>query len=347
MWTFLYGSQSPSEIIESTSWPCPIRRPSRPFGTRYGAFDIDSMPPATTTENSDVRRALAPSMTARSPDPQTLWTVTQPAAGGSPAPRAAWRAGAWPMPAWRTLPNQTCSTRSAGTPARSRAAAMATLPSFGAERVESDPRNDPMGVRAAERIRTSFMWRLLRSGPGRRDAAGEIPLYPQAAGAACGAQPAGRAGDGADRLLPSPDARPRGRFRRAADRDRGLGRQRRDRPSGRNRSAAGATPRRPGRSPGPPGSARSGGSSSDTRSARRARKARWRGAPGTSRSAFRRSLGLPVSLHDERLTSRAAEGNLADAGVRAGRRDALRDAEAAAVLLRDFLSDRRARRPGG
>ena len=57
--------------------------------------------------------------------------------------------------------------------------------------------------------------------------------------------------------------------------------------------------------------------------------------------------GLPVVLHDEGLTSHAADWNLADAGVRAGRRDALRDAEAAAVLLRDFLADERARRPGG
>jgi len=57
--------------------------------------------------------------------------------------------------------------------------------------------------------------------------------------------------------------------------------------------------------------------------------------------------GLPVALHDEGLTSHAADWNLADAGVRAGRRDALRDAEAAAVLLRDFLADEHARRPGG
>jgi putative Holliday junction resolvase len=57
--------------------------------------------------------------------------------------------------------------------------------------------------------------------------------------------------------------------------------------------------------------------------------------------------GLPVELHGEGLTSHAADWNLADAGVRAGRRDALRDAEAAAVLLRDFLSHEHARRPRG
>jgi putative Holliday junction resolvase len=57
--------------------------------------------------------------------------------------------------------------------------------------------------------------------------------------------------------------------------------------------------------------------------------------------------GLPVTLHGEGLTSHAADWNLADAGVRRDRRDALRDAEAAAVLLRDFLADENARQRGG
>jgi len=50
--------------------------------------------------------------------------------------------------------------------------------------------------------------------------------------------------------------------------------------------------------------------------------------------------GLPVELHGEALTSRAAEDALAAAGVRPARRKAARDAEAAAVLLRDYLSRR-------
>ncbi|HSB37171.1 MAG TPA: Holliday junction resolvase RuvX [Thermoanaerobaculia bacterium] len=53
--------------------------------------------------------------------------------------------------------------------------------------------------------------------------------------------------------------------------------------------------------------------------------------------------GLPVDLHGEGLTSHAAEWNLIEAGVRGGRRDALRDAESAAVLLRDFLFERDSR----
>ena len=53
--------------------------------------------------------------------------------------------------------------------------------------------------------------------------------------------------------------------------------------------------------------------------------------------------GLPVDLHGEALTSVAAEGALRDAGVPRARRAAALDAEAAAELLRDWLSTR----PGG
>src|ERR1039458_4318547 len=85
MWTFLYGSVSPSEIIESRSCAWPMRRPERPFGSRYGALDMDSMPPATATSNSPERRAFAASITDRIPEPQTLWTVMHPVDGGSSA----------------------------------------------------------------------------------------------------------------------------------------------------------------------------------------------------------------------------------------------------------------------
>jgi putative holliday junction resolvase len=53
--------------------------------------------------------------------------------------------------------------------------------------------------------------------------------------------------------------------------------------------------------------------------------------------------GLPVDLHGEGLTSVDAERSLRAAGIARGRRNAARDAEAAAVLLRDWLSAR----PGG
>lgn len=51
--------------------------------------------------------------------------------------------------------------------------------------------------------------------------------------------------------------------------------------------------------------------------------------------------GLPVELHGEALTSRAAEEALVAAGIPRARRKVARDAEAAAALLRDYLSTRR------
>jgi putative Holliday junction resolvase len=50
------------------------------------------------------------------------------------------------------------------------------------------------------------------------------------------------------------------------------------------------------------------------------------------------ALGLPVHLHGEALTSVAAEAALEDAGVGLRSRASRRDAEAAAILLRDWLS---------
>ena len=52
------------------------------------------------------------------------------------------------------------------------------------------------------------------------------------------------------------------------------------------------------------------------------------------------ATGLPVELHDEAFTSVAAEGALRDAGLSRGRRSGALDAEAAAELLRDWLSSR-------
>lgn len=49
--------------------------------------------------------------------------------------------------------------------------------------------------------------------------------------------------------------------------------------------------------------------------------------------------GIPVDLHDEGLTTVAAERNLMDAGLGPERRAEARDAEAAAVLLRDYFSE--------
>jgi putative holliday junction resolvase len=68
------------------------------------------------------------------------------------------------------------------------------------------------------------------------------------------------------------------------------------------------------------------------------------GPSGVRTRLFARRLagvsGLPVVLHGEGLTTVAAEENLREAGLPARRREGARDAEAAAVLLRDYLSSR-------
>jgi len=51
------------------------------------------------------------------------------------------------------------------------------------------------------------------------------------------------------------------------------------------------------------------------------------------------SLRLPVKLQDERLTSKAAEVSLRSQGLRAGQIADRVDGEAAAIILKDFLSE--------
>ena len=80
-----------------------------------------------------------PSMVAFIAEPQTLLIVAQPAESGSPACKAAWRAGAWPWPAGSTQPISTSSTRLASMPARSTAALMATAPKLAAVRLLKPP----------------------------------------------------------------------------------------------------------------------------------------------------------------------------------------------------------------
>ena len=58
MWQFSNAHHRPSLIIESTTSPLPMRRPSRTRGSRYGQLLIDSMPPATATSMSPTRIAL-------------------------------------------------------------------------------------------------------------------------------------------------------------------------------------------------------------------------------------------------------------------------------------------------
>ena len=109
-----------------------------------------SMPPATITLALPAASMSCANIMARMPLPHILLSVTAPALCGRPAFSAAWRAGAWPWPAIRQLPNSTSSTASPGTRARSTAALMATPPSSQAARAAKSPSRPPMGVRAAE-----------------------------------------------------------------------------------------------------------------------------------------------------------------------------------------------------
>ena len=75
--------------MESTSVALPYFVPSRDFGSRCGAFVIDSMPPATTTSHSPARTSWSASAMALIPDRQTLLIVIAGTDMGTPAPTAA------------------------------------------------------------------------------------------------------------------------------------------------------------------------------------------------------------------------------------------------------------------
>src|SRR3954449_6515243 len=70
----------------------------------YGAFDIDSMPPVTTTSASPARIIESAICTARTDDAQTLLTASAGVSTGNPAPIAACRAGSAFAPRARRPP---------------------------------------------------------------------------------------------------------------------------------------------------------------------------------------------------------------------------------------------------
>jgi putative holliday junction resolvase len=59
--------------------------------------------------------------------------------------------------------------------------------------------------------------------------------------------------------------------------------------------------------------------------------------------ALRGFLGIPVVLHDERLTTVEAERTLSGAGVRARQRKEVIDQSAATIILQSYLDSRRDR----
>src|SRR3954468_1155987 len=111
-----------------------------------------SMPPDTIISLLEALSRSCANMAAFMPDPHILLTVVHPVDSGSPAARAAWRAGACPWPAASTQPMMTSCTCSALTPERSTAARTAAAPSWGAVNSLRSPCIAPIGVRAAEMI---------------------------------------------------------------------------------------------------------------------------------------------------------------------------------------------------
>src|SRR6478672_9540734 len=107
------------------------------------------MPPATTTSTSPVAMPWAASMTAFSPDPQTLLMLSAATESDRPPRSAACRAGFWPRPALTTLPMMHSSTTAGSMPARRTASATTSAPSCGAVNPFREPRNFPVPVRTA------------------------------------------------------------------------------------------------------------------------------------------------------------------------------------------------------
>src|SRR4249919_955951 len=161
----------PSKTIWSTTSPFPSRYPKRAFGRRYGAFDIDSIPPVTTSSCPPARIIRSAISRARIEDAQTLLIVSAGISLGTPAPTAACRAGAWPTPAWSTCPMMPYSTSCGSRPARASASRIAIDPSSVAGYPASPPPSRPNGVRTAATMTDRDTESAYRpSRPGRRHA---------------------------------------------------------------------------------------------------------------------------------------------------------------------------------
>src|ERR1700691_2913874 len=87
-------------------------------------------------------------------EPHILLTVVAGVPGGNPAPSAACRAGAWPIPADRTQPMMTSSICPPATPESASAALMAAEPSCGAVTVKKALGRPPPGGRRPAKITT-------------------------------------------------------------------------------------------------------------------------------------------------------------------------------------------------
>src|SRR6202789_3150003 len=128
---------------------------------------MDSMPPAKMTLAEPARSWSQASITARIAEPHILLTVVLGTLDGIPAPKAAWRAGAWPIPAESTQPMMTSSISATATPESASAALIATAPNCGAVTVAKAPWKAPTGVRRAAKITTgSEIMQAFHGGEG-------------------------------------------------------------------------------------------------------------------------------------------------------------------------------------
>ena len=82
------AGRAPALAADTTS-PFPSRYPNRAFGSRYGAFDIDSMPPVTTSSCPPARIMRSAISSARMDDAHTLLIVSAGTSFAIPAPIAA------------------------------------------------------------------------------------------------------------------------------------------------------------------------------------------------------------------------------------------------------------------
>src|SRR5918911_887020 len=103
-----------------------------------------SMPPATMISWVPASSMSCANIAAFMPEPHIFDSVTAPTLLGRPALNSAWRAGAWPWPAIRQLPNSTSPTESAGERAPSAAGLLPPAPPAG-------------GVLAAQQLRQVAM----------------------------------------------------------------------------------------------------------------------------------------------------------------------------------------------
>ncbi len=82
----------------------PYLNPSRDFGSRWGEFVIDSIPPATTISASPALIRRSAWAIAFRPDRHTLLMVIEGTESGRPPAMPALRAGFCPAPARMTWP---------------------------------------------------------------------------------------------------------------------------------------------------------------------------------------------------------------------------------------------------